>query len=75
MDHLNLNTWFKANKFSLNFYKTNYIQFAAKNKTCPSLNIGFDKKLIEEVEANIFLSLQTDSNLDWMKHIEYITPN
>jgi hypothetical protein len=67
-------TWFKANRLALNFDKTNYMKFATMNKTCPSLNIGFDNKLIEEVEANKFLGLQTDNNLNWKKHIKYIIP-
>jgi hypothetical protein len=50
------------------------MQFAIKNNTCPSLNIGSDNKLIEEVEANKFLGLQIDNNLNWEKHIEYIIP-
>jgi hypothetical protein len=50
---------------------SNYMKFATKNKTCLSLNIGFDSKLIE-VEANKFLGLQIDSHLNWKKHNEYI---
>jgi hypothetical protein len=60
--YADLNKWFKANKLVLNFDKTNYIKFATKNNTCPSLNIGFDNKLIEEVEANKFLGLQIDNS-------------
>jgi hypothetical protein len=70
----NLNKWFKANKLAPNFDKTNYIKSATKNKTCSSLNIGFDNKLIEEAEANKFLGLQIDNNLNWKKHVEYIIP-
>jgi hypothetical protein len=51
---------------------TNYIQFATENKKCLRLNICFNSKLIEEVEANIFLGLQIDSNLNWKKRVEYI---
>jgi hypothetical protein len=47
---------------------------STKNNTCPSLNIGFDNKLIEEAEANKFLGLQIDNNLNWKKHNEYIIP-
>jgi hypothetical protein len=39
------------------------MKFAAKNKTRPSLNIGFDNKLTE-VEANKVLGLQIDNNLN-----------
>jgi hypothetical protein len=42
-----LNRWFKANELTLNFDKTNFIKFATNNKTCISLNIGYDNKTIE----------------------------
>jgi hypothetical protein len=37
------------------------MKFATQNNTCPRLNIGFDNKLIEEVEVNKFLGLQIDN--------------
>jgi hypothetical protein len=39
-----------------------------------SLNIGYDSKLIEEVEAYKFRGLQSGNSLDWKRQIEYIIP-
>jgi hypothetical protein len=36
--------------------------------------IGYDNKTTEEVLTTKSLSLQTDNNLNWKKHIEYIIP-
>jgi hypothetical protein len=69
-----LNRWIKANKFTLNFDKTNFMKFCTNNKTCVNLNMGFDDKTIEEVETTKFLGLQIDSNLNWKTHIQYIIP-
>jgi hypothetical protein len=64
-----LNKWFKANKLSLNFGKTNFITFATNNKTCIHLNIGYDKTN-EEVLTTEFHGLQIDNNLKWKKYTE-----
>jgi hypothetical protein len=66
--------WFKANKLT-NFEKTNFMKFAANNKTCSNLNIGCDNKIIEEVLTTKFLGIQIDNNLNWKKHIEHIILN
>jgi hypothetical protein len=41
----NINEWFKANLLSLNFDKTNFIQFIPKNSSCIDVNFGCDDKL------------------------------
>jgi hypothetical protein len=51
------NKWFKANKLTSNFDKTNFMKFATNNKTCINLNIGYYNKTIEEVGATEFLAL------------------
>jgi hypothetical protein len=43
----NFNRWIKANKLTLNFYKTNFMKFCTNNKTCVNLNMGFDDNKIE----------------------------
>jgi hypothetical protein len=40
----------------------------------PVLVVGYDNNFIEEVEANKFLGLQIDNNLNWKRRIEYIIP-
>jgi hypothetical protein len=69
-----LNKWIKANKLTLNFYKTNVIRFCTTNKNCVNLSIGYVDKTIEELETNKFLGLQIDNNLNWKTHTQYIIP-
>jgi hypothetical protein len=65
-----LQKWFKANKLTSNFDKTNFMKFPTNIKTCINLGISYNNKATEEVAT--FLSLQIDNNLNWKKHIEYI---
>jgi hypothetical protein len=48
-----------------NFDKTNFIKFAANNKTVINLNIGYVNKTIEKVGTTRFCGLQIDDNLNW----------
>jgi hypothetical protein len=45
-----------------------------EKQTCFNLNIDYDDKSIEEMEATKFLGLQIDNNLHWKTHIQYIMP-
>jgi hypothetical protein len=63
-----LNKWIKANKLTLNFDKTNFMKFCTTNKNCVNLSIGYVDKTTK------FLGLQTDNNLNWKTHIQYIIP-
>jgi hypothetical protein len=58
MTFKNINEWFETNSLSLNFDKTNFIQFTAMNYI--TVNVGFH---------NI-----TDNTLTWKGHIEMIVP-
>jgi hypothetical protein len=42
-----LTNWFKANKLSSNFDKTNFMKFTTNNKTSINFNIGYDDKTIK----------------------------
>jgi hypothetical protein len=42
-----LNVWFKDNKLTLNFDKTNYMKFATDNKAYINLNTGYNKQLMK----------------------------
>jgi hypothetical protein len=66
-----LNKWFKVNKLTLNFDKTNLMKFCTTNKNCVNLSLGYEDKTIEEAETTKFLGLQTDNNLNWKTHIQY----
>jgi hypothetical protein len=54
--------WFKANKLTLNFDKTNFMKFTTNNKTSINFNIGYDDRTTEEVLSTKFLGLQIDNN-------------
>jgi hypothetical protein len=64
-----VNKWFKANKVTSNFYETNFMKFAANNRICISLKIGYGKTI--EVLIIKFPASQIDNTLNWKKHIEY----
>jgi hypothetical protein len=69
-----LSKWFKADKLTLNFDKTNLVKLSTKSKTCINVYIWFDNKTTEEVETTKFLDLWIDNNLNWKTYIEYIIP-
>jgi predicted fused transcriptional regulator/phosphomethylpyrimidine kinase len=59
---------FKANKLILNSENPNVMK-CTNSKTCINVNIRYDKKTTEEVEAIKFLFSQVDSRLNWKKNI------
>jgi hypothetical protein len=69
-----LNKWFEANKLSLNFDKTHYIQFTTKNSPQIDLEISYANKLISKALDTKFLVTHVDSTLSWKIHIEQIIP-
>jgi hypothetical protein len=72
MTFKNINEWFKANLLSLNFDKTNFIQFITKNSSHIDINIDCDNKLISSTSKLKFLGLIIDKTLTWKGHIEMI---
>lgn len=62
--------WFSANGLSLNFDKTQYIQFHTVNGMTPLINIDFDQKSVAKVEYSKFLGVCIDEGLNWKKHTE-----
>jgi hypothetical protein len=58
-----LNKWFEANKLSLNFYKTHYIQFTTKNSRQIDLEISYANKLISKALDAKFLGIHVDITL------------
>jgi hypothetical protein len=69
-----LKEWFKAKRLTLSFDKTDVMKFYTTIRTYINLNIGYVNRTTEEVEITKFLDPQSDSNLNWKKHIEYIIP-
>ena len=70
------NTWFKANKLSINIDKTNYILFHKKTQRdnlplkLPKLNINNTE--VKKVDKTKFLGITIDENLSWKPHIHHL---
>ena len=67
---IKLSNWFALNRLSLNYVKTEYINFS---KTCKTLNetepsIEIDDSPISKVKECKFLGVYLDSNISWRKH-------
>jgi hypothetical protein len=68
-----LSKWFKANRLSLNFDKTPFVQFTTKNSPEIVLDISYDKKFISKAYDTKFLVIFGDSTLSLKILIEQIT--
>ena len=71
---ININSWFQANKLSLNATKTKYILFHKSRKkiplNLPSLKIN-DIEITREQSIK-FLGVLIDENLTWRNHIDLL---
>jgi len=65
-----LNEWFKANLFFLNFDKTDLIQFTNKSTCTSDIQITYDDKHICTAIETKFLGLVINNKLYWKTHIE-----
>ena len=67
-----IDNWFKANLWSLNFEKTSLIQFLTKNSSHIAIRFGTDNN-IKSITTNLTcLGIMTDNTLTWKSHIEMI---
>jgi hypothetical protein len=66
-----INEWFRSNLISLNFDKTNFLQFRTKNSQKLNLNITLLNKHITNTTNIKFLGLTTDE-MSWKCHINHI---
>jgi hypothetical protein len=64
---------FNANLLSLNFDKTYFMKFQAKNNSLNEMNIS-NNKIIPNISHLKFLGIVIDNTLSWKSHIEMITP-
>ncbi len=71
---LNISTWMKANKLSVNIDKTNYIIFQpTQKKSCTyEILLLLDDRLITQKKQIKFLGVLLDENLSWKPHINYV---
>jgi len=67
-----LNKWLRANQLSLNFNKTNYVQFATKRSMSVNLKIGFDNNFITNSSYTKFLVVTMNNTLSWNNHIDFL---
>ena len=69
---VNIHTWVRVNKLSLNIEKTKFMLFTpndfSRNMNC----INIDGHRIEEVRQTKFLGVILDNKLNWHAHCEYI---
>ena len=70
---LNISTWMKANKLSVNIDKTNYIIFQpTQKKSTYEILLLHDDRLITQKKQIKFLGVLLDENLSWKPHINYV---
>ena len=67
-----LSDWFAHNKLSLNYLKTEIINFSRSSKIDNELTIRIDGKPIREVEETKFLGVHLDKSCSWRKHINTV---
>ena len=68
-----ISTWLKINKFSLNVKKTHHMIFTHKRKFQPSVALSIEGHSIDEVDNTNFLGFYLDNEINWKKHISYIS--
>ena len=68
-----LSEWFKANKLSVNIFKTNYIIFQPRQKKqIFYFNRKINNKEVNRVNEDCFLGVILDKNLLWKAHISHV---
>ena len=66
------NTWFNVNLLTLNFNKTQYLEFRTKNYYNVNTQINYDQKCITNATEIKFLGLIIDDTLSWKQHVEQV---
>jgi len=65
-----INTWFNVSLLTLNFSKTQYLNFRTKNYYNVNTKINYGQKFITNATKIKFLGLIIDDTLSWKQHIE-----
>jgi len=65
-----INNWFKVNQLTLNYNKTNYLQFNVKNSWDCELKPTYQGNCIKSSSNSKFLVLTIDDSLSWKAHID-----
>jgi hypothetical protein len=69
----NLNQWFKNNLLSLNFSKTQFINFTTRKSNQIEITINHNNKIIPTCISTKFLGLTVNCTLSWRDHIDLVT--
>ena len=72
----NVRKWLCANKLSLNIGKTECVLIGSRHKTQHSdtqLGLEIENQMVRKVRNTKVLGVQLDKNLNWLKHIDYIS--
>jgi hypothetical protein len=67
-----INTWFKVNLLTLNFNKTQYLEFRTKSYYNVNTHIKYDENSTTNASEIKFLGLNIDNTLSWNQHIEHV---
>jgi len=65
-----INNWFKVSKLTLNYNKTNYLQFNTKNSWDYELKPNYQGNCSKSSSSIKFLGLTIDDFLSWKAHID-----
>ena len=70
-----VDTWFKANKLSLDIQKSSYMIFTPRNQQATNTlsNVHIANNILERVTVTTFLGTLIDENLTWKNHITLIS--
>jgi hypothetical protein len=67
-----INSWFNANLLTLNFNKSQYVEFRSMNHYNITTQITYDQINLTNVTDTKFLGLIIDDTLTWKQHIDYV---
>jgi hypothetical protein len=67
-----ITTCFNISLLTLNFNKTQYLEFRTKNYHNVNTQIKYDQKYITNTTEIKFLELTIDDTLPWEQHIEQV---
>ena len=65
-----INKCLQANSLTLNFNKTNFIQFSTKHLETTQAHIIYEDKYIQNTNNSNFLGLIVDNALSWQLHLD-----
>ena len=66
----NITYWFRANKLTLNVWKSNFLLFNVGNKHQNKFEISTDQAQLEQKEYAKYLGISIDNPISWKKHIQ-----